>query len=200
MMDEVGKVTEQVIKRLDRDGNPNKAVLASLRNATTITSPQAQPIWPVLMANLYKNQLSSDGAPTPAEVAIYTAIRFYAIYQQSQEQPVHSSADEQGNKRIELFAAFAKLREIPDNRDALDRRVQSVLATINVRSVINSLSHLLKILKASDKMIKIDYAQLAKDLYRLQGNYKQANQVRLHWGEQYFWIEQEKVETKGDQN
>jgi len=200
MMDEIGKVTEQVIKRLDRDGNPNKAVLASLRNATTITSPQAQSVWPVLIPNLYKNQLSSDGMPTPAEVAIYTAIRFYAIYQQSQEQPVHSSADEQGDERIELFAAFAELRKIPDNRDALDRRVQSVLATVNVRSVINSLSHLLKILKASDKTIKIDYAQLAKDLYRLQGNYKQANQVRLFWGEQYFWIEQEKAETKGDQN
>ncbi|KRL49714.1 hypothetical protein FD37_GL002432 [Levilactobacillus spicheri DSM 15429] len=55
----------------------------------------------------------------------------------------------------------------------------------------------MKILKASKRAPQVDYAQLAQDVYGLQQNYQWANQIRLRWGEQYFWQESSNTQTEG---
>ena len=54
MASEVKKAAGQIIRTLYRNGNPDKAVLASLRNAPTITSHRAEMVWPVTMETAYK--------------------------------------------------------------------------------------------------------------------------------------------------
>lgn len=202
MPSEVKRTTDRIIRTLYRDGSPDKAVLASLRNAPTITSHRAEVVWPVIMANLDEDQLShaKDGAPTPEEVAVYTAIRFYAIHQQGNNDSfVYASAFGDESEGETLFGALGKLRGNEDLRVATDRRVQPLLATTNVSSVINSLSHLVSILKSHSKAQQIDYALLAQDLYGLQRSYEQASRVRLRWGQQYYSVKQSK-KSEGENN
>lgn len=191
-----------------RNGNINKAVLASARHAVSMVSPQAQSVWPIMMAELQKPMLSQNGEPTYAEIATYAAVRLYAIHQQSTDTCVYSPSFNQYNNEksegISLFAALASLRQSDDARAALDRRVQLLLATTNVNSVINSLTHLVAILKVSQRTCKIDYARLADDLFHFQMSYEQANRVRLNWGRQYFYSisnsKSRKTQSEGKKN
>jgi len=199
MTTNIRETTGRIITDLYGYGHSNKAVLASLRHATSITSQQAQPVWPVLIANLEEHQLSISGVPTQAEVAVYSAVRLYAIHQQGvNDHCVYASAGDEA-KGMQLFSALANQRSHEDTRVALDRRVRMLLATTNVNSIINSLSHMVSILKASDAKLKIDYSLLALDLYGLQLNHEHANKVRLRWGEQYYWVKKVDTKTEGEQ-
>ncbi|WP_407887801.1 type I-E CRISPR-associated protein Cse2/CasB [Levilactobacillus sp. N40-8-2] len=203
MSNELKTATGRIIQTLYREGHPDKAILAGLRNAPTITSQRAQAVWPILMANLDEYQLSQreDGVPTSEEVAVYTAIRFYAIYQQgNNESPVYAPAWGKDAEGVTLFGALGNLRGNDDLRIATDRRVQPLLATTNVTGVINGLTHLVSILKANSGLQKIDFAALAQDLYWLQGSYEQASRIRLRWGQQYFSVKQADAQTEGEKN
>ncbi|MBQ0837855.1 type I-E CRISPR-associated protein Cse2/CasB [Lactiplantibacillus pentosus] len=194
--------TAAIIKKLYSKGDLKKGILASVRHAPTVDSPQAQALWPLLMRYLTPDMLSSDGQPTAQEVAVYTAVRLYAVHQQSTESFVFGAVkpknDEQPGEP--LFRVLAQLRGSEDTRVALDRRVQPLLATTNVASVINALTHLVSILKATKPSLKIDYAQLAQDLYWFQQNYKQANRIRLQWGEAYYRSTKSTKTTEGKKN
>lgn len=192
------KTTAHIIQQLYGNGNLNKAALAGIRNAASIESPQAQTVWPILMANLDENWLSTTGKPTRAETAIFTAVRLYAIHQQGQTNSVYGpSYDKQEDGGVPLFTALARLRQNPENQVALDRRVQNLLGTTNVASALNSLNHIVPILKQRNSAQKIDYAKLADDLYWYQLGYEQANGVRLVWGQQYYQNLNLKAEIEG---
>lgn len=197
-MGKIEKVTDKVIRSLWRDGNPDKAALSGARGTTSLVNRQAQAVWPVMMANLDKKMLSQDGRPTYAETAVYAGIRFYAIHQQGQSQFVYGSTHgDDEDKGTNLFEALARLRSQPDRQDALDRRVKALLATSNVTSMIQSLSHLISILKSANSTIRIDYALLAQDLYDAQFGIDVANQVHLRWGQQYYWNTKNEKTTEG---
>ncbi|GEO66872.1 type I-E CRISPR-associated protein Cse2/CasB [Levilactobacillus spicheri] len=199
MNQEIRQVTAHALRALYQDGHPNTAALASARSTTSFTSPRAQAVWPVMLASLTPQMLSHQGQPTAAETAVYAAVRLFAIHQQGQSVCAYAPAIHQqddATKGTELFKALAEFRNA-DNQQALDRRVRSVLSTGNVASILNELSHLVKILKASKRAPQVDYAQLAQDVYGLQQNYQWANQIRLRWGEQYFWQESSNTQTEG---
>lgn len=183
----IGSVS-RILSSLYGHGNINKAALAGARHGASMLSAQAQAVWPVMMAELPESKLSWNGEPTYAEIATYAAIRLYAIHQQGTDTCVYASLahDKNSEGGTPLFAALANLRQNEKTRVALDRRVQALLATTNVNSVINSLTHLVAILKAKQPIIQIDYACLANELYYFQMNYESANRIRLEWGQQYF--------------
>jgi CRISPR system Cascade subunit CasB len=198
----IQKVTSQIIHALYRNGDTDKTVLASARSCTSITDRKAQKVWPIMLASLDGNMLSQTGEPTYAEIAVYSAIHFYAIYQQGQEACVYekSGSDVNANGLL-LFQALANLRENVEIKDALDHRVQSILEMTNINSVINELTHVLGILKANgklNKLQKIDFSKLAGDLYRFQLSYEYANEVRLKWGQQYFRATSQLNKSEGD--
>ncbi|RMC41964.1 type I-E CRISPR-associated protein Cse2/CasB [Lactobacillus sp. ESL0236] len=179
-------VTNKIIERLYNNGDLDKATLAALRGASKLTSPKAQKAWPIIMDYLPHKYLSQNGKPTAGEVAVYADIRFYAIFQQGQDKFV-SVKEENSSAGVSFFTALAKLRQDEKVKQALDRRVQVLLATTNIDSVLNSLVHLVEILKSNDnKTLEIDFPMLAQDLYKFQWNYHCANEVRLAWGEEYF--------------
>lgn len=196
------KMTASIIQELYGNGNINRAVLASIRGASSMTSPRAQNVWPIMMEKLDPAMLSRTGKPTRAEIAVYSALRFYAIHQQGKEPLVAGiSGKDETADGIMLFAALANLRKNDDTRTALDRRVQALFGTTNISSVINSITHLVEILKATTPNQKIDYARLAGDLYRYQGSYQQARQVSLAWAQQYYrYIKQPVASAEGEKN
>lgn len=200
MVNEIRNITSSIIQALYGNGNPDKAVLASVRSASSITNQRAQKVWPVLMAKLPEERLSKNGEPTPAEIAIYAAIRFYAIHQQGKEVFVCGDSSKKDSKDgITFFEALASLRRNEDTRAALDRRVQPLLKTTNIAGVLDSLAHLVAILKASDWTQKIDYPRLAQDLFWFQQSFKSASRVQLLWGQQYFRTIKQTTKSEGKQ-
>lgn len=199
---EISKTTDLIIHRLYGAGNQDKASLAALRGAMSLSSPRAQKAWPVLIDNLDEKMLSRNGQPTYAEIAIFTAVHFYAIHQMSEANCVYGrySKDATDDSGVPLFRALNTLRQNEGTKEALDRRVQALLGTTNVDSVIHGAAQLVRILKSNKKLQKVDYAQLAQDLYWFQMSYEQANRIRLKWGQQYFWTKTKKTVTEGEKN
>lgn len=206
-------VTERIIDQIYKNEN-SKAVLAGLRQTKTILSPRAQVLWPFLIANLKNEEccvLSQGGVPTREEVAIYEALRLYAIHQQSVDICVHrscslsriTSTDAASKQEKPLlgkpfFKAFSELRN-DETKKALDRRMRSFLGTTHPKSVFNMLVHLVGILKASEANFQVDYALLASDLYWFQYDYTAASRVRLQWGRDYYSGAAKLVNNEEDQ-
>lgn len=188
---EIEKATERIIRQLYNNGDTDKASLSVLRSAATIDGYRTQKVWPVFLSNLDEKWLSKNGKATREETAIFAAVRMYALHQQASDSCVFSrrnysdKKDEEKNGR-ELFEALNWLKQGTDSHEALDRRVQALLGTNNISATIDQLIHLMQIIKSKKTGIQIDYARLAGDLYRFQLGYRQANEVRLRWGEQYY--------------
>ncbi|KRM72128.1 type I-E CRISPR-associated protein Cse2/CasB [Lacticaseibacillus brantae] len=184
---EVQQVTERIINDLYNFGAPDKATLASVRGAMSITDVRAQAVWPVMMAEMRPEMLSHTGKPTYAETAIYAALRLFAISQQGQSQFAYARAAKASEPQgYTLFQVLAQMRRNESDRTRLDRRIQPLLAVGNVNRVVNELTHLVEIVKGTRQ--PIDFAQLAGDLYSFQMSYESANQVRLRWGQQFFAV------------
>lgn len=196
MVFEIEKATERIIRQLYNNGDTDKASLSALRSAATIDGYRAQKVWPVFLSNLDEQWLSNNGKATREEAAIFAAVRMYALHQQASDACVFSRrnySDKKDEKKKdvekngrELFEALNWLKQGTDSHEALDRRVQALLGTNNYNAVIDQLVHLMQIIKSKKTGIQIDYARLAGDLYKFQFGYRQANEVRLHWGEQYY--------------
>lgn len=186
MKNTIEDITERIIFQLYNQGQIDKAALSSLRRSISITSKQATCIWPLFLTTMDREDLSKDGHPTHAEIAIFTAVRCYAIYQQANEKDVF--APHKGKKKtgLTLFEALSKLRQDNNLQKALDRRVESLLASTEINNVVNGIVHLLEILKSHYKYLQIDYSLLAQDLFRFQFGNASAREVSLTWGEQYF--------------
>lgn len=188
---EIEKATERIIRQLYNNGDTDKASLSALRSATTIDGYRAQKVWPVFLSNLDEKWLSKNGKATREETAIFAAVRMYALHQQASDFCVFSrrnysdKKDDEKNGR-ELFESLNLLKQGTDSHEALDRRVQALLGTNNYNAVIDQLVHFMQIIKSKKTGIQIDYARLAGDLYKFQFGYRQANEVRLRWGEQYY--------------
>lgn len=196
---EIEKATERIIRQLYNNGDTDKASLSALRSAATIDGYRAQKVWPVFLSNLDEKWLSKNGKATREETAIFAAVRLYALHQQALDSCAFSrrdysdKKDDKKNKGKnvekkgrELFEALNWLKQGTDSHEALDRRVQALLGTNNYTAVIDQLVHLMQIIKSKKSGIQIDYARLAGDLYKFQFGYRQANEVRLRWGEQYY--------------
>lgn len=195
MGNEVRKATARIINELWNNGNPNKAILAGLRNSQTINSRQAVIVWPLMFEVMNQQALSRNGRPTKEERAIFTALRCFAVYQQGRDTWLAASAGKDGDGE-QLMVALSRLRQDERTRNSLDRRVQVMLVTNNIDVVINSLAHLTPILKGKAGNQPIDFADLAQDLYNYQSHFGTSNgarRVALKWGQQYFWFNEQKA-------
>ncbi|GFZ26134.1 type I-E CRISPR-associated protein Cse2/CasB [Lactobacillus corticis] len=196
MSSNIGSVTSRIINKLNNDGNRDKASLAALRYASSIDDHKMSTVWPLLFDELDADQLSSNGKPTYSEIAVFAALRGYAIYQQGIDNFVFSTGDDS----LEIFQALGQLRKDEKLRVALDRRVQATLSKMQVNSVINDVIHLISILKSNRKaagLPPINFARFARDIVYYQTSPAASRQVCLKWGEQYFSM---KVETKEETN
>ena len=166
--------------------------MAELRRTRAITDKGAEKIWPLIFSVVPK--LSTNGKPTELETAGYTALHCYAAFQQGNDSfvfgqiPRSKDKEESRENGVSLFTALRKMKINDSNeKKALDRRVTALLATTNISSATNSINHLVSILKGKKMGEKIDFAQLAEDLYNFQWSTKNARFVALKWGKDYYW-------------
>ncbi|MFC6164805.1 type I-E CRISPR-associated protein Cse2/CasB [Lactiplantibacillus dongliensis] len=187
----VESATKNIIKTFYQSENSRKAILAVLKSSATLNNRPVQAIWPILMKNLNERQLSHNGVPSTSEIAVYAGIRFFALYQQGKDQFVD------GSENVAFFKLLSKLRMDKKIQKGLDQRVRAVLSVNDVTSVINGLTNLIGIINGHNEMhnVRIDFACLAQELYWFQLNHKQRVQVRLKWGEQYFYDSHKSTES-----
>lgn len=205
MSTEIVKITNNVIKQIYNGGSLNKGLLSNLRNSTSINDRYATKLWPLIFSEVQNDKiLSNTGKPTPGEIAIYTSLRCYAIMQQGTEEQVFGIINVDENVQS-LFSALSQLNKQMNKNDesartSLDKRVDATLAMANAASVINSILHLVRILHSQNNVenIKINFGQLANDLYFFQMSRSQARKVALRWGQNYYFAYNKNL--KGDKN
>ena len=67
--------------------------------------------------------------------------------------------------------------------------------------MIRSITQLVQIMKSRHRDTKVDYAQLAQDLYYFGLSYEAANRIRLKWGQQYYWqTANDEKKDEGEEN
>lgn len=192
MTKEIKSATAITIKNLWNNGNYDTAVLSALRQSKQINDHHAALAYPILFRYLPTNSLNENGNVTYGETAIFTSLHLFALYQQSEHQKLlykrYNYKDPHSGTT--LMKALSQLRQDDKLQKALDRRVQILLMSNNINSVINSLNHLILILKAkANPKPLIDFADLAQDLYQWQirkGTFIGSRKITLKWGQQYF--------------
>lgn len=188
---EIEKATAKIIEDLFSDGKGHPAELAALRAAASLEAHQAHRIWPLLARYWSAPMIDKRGEITAEILAIYTAVRLYAIYQQGKYNPatrrllpVVGLEDQDGQS---LMAVLAEVRQVEKIRAGLDRRMTHLLAAPNLSFVDNSLVRLIRIVKAQERTFKIDYPAIASDLWFFQKGYASANRIRFKWGSEYYY-------------
>ncbi|WP_251717698.1 type I-E CRISPR-associated protein Cse2/CasB [Lactobacillus agrestimuris] len=195
--------TANIIENLFNDGNVDSASLASFRNSKTMSDPHAEQVWPIIFAytsNLYERNKEKDGIDTivkRGENSIFTALHCYAIYQQGNQDVntfarlvINDDTDSKEQKGIPLFRALNNLQTNNENiRPALNKRVDTLLASTDPNKILDLLPKLVRILKSNlgEQKPKIDFAQLAEDFNHLQIGYESERQICIKWGREYFY-------------
>ncbi|MCI1942740.1 MAG: type I-E CRISPR-associated protein Cse2/CasB [Lactobacillus sp.] len=187
MNQKIARSVASMLVRLDNNDSGSRAMLANLRGCSSITDRKATIVWPLIFENIEMDCLSKNGQPTFAEKAVFSVLKLYAIYRQGSSMDTsYSSSLAKEQPGLTFFGALAELRKNEQIRDALDHRIQAVLASTNYDVAINGMYHLMQILHSHLPNMKIDFAQLASDLYSYQFSFENARSVCLRWGKQYF--------------
>lgn len=99
----------------------------------------------------------------------------------------------QGKGLGNLGASLRALRA-GDATQAADRRFNAMITATTFNELANHLRHLIKLLKSKTEA-KVNYAQLAQDLYWFQLGYQ--SDIRLKWSRDYY---RHYMEGKGEES
>lgn len=162
-----------------------RALLAKLRRGVDHIPGEQPELWAILLDNLPEDMRSVRAEePSRAEWAIHTALTMFAMHQQGRDvkrEPMHQ-AD------VSLGAAAGRLArsqpgDLNENRERVLRRFNQVAAAASMEAVNHYLRAFIQLLHANN--IALDYAMLARDLFRYQFD-DLAKSVRLRWGEDFY--------------
>jgi CRISPR system Cascade subunit CasB len=158
-----------------------QAALAILRGADPADPTTHPEAWP-FVAEASAPELSGSGdEPTPAERARHCALVLYAIHQQSGSQPVHvrgvpfaRAVRQLANKRAGQGEEFDQ---------SVRGRFDQVILAATWRSRAEHLRALVRLMRVEG--IGFDYADLARDLYRL-ARPGSARHARVAWARGFY--------------
>ena len=173
-------------------GSPQgRADLANLRNSMGKNLSQCPEIWPIIFENLPEEFLSRKKDLSDEERAIINSLQLFALHQQGQEKPVNIGKDEGYSN---MGTSLRDLRQ-GDGRLGADRRFNAMLTSSTYEEFIGHLRHLVKILKAKSPQSKVNYGNLASDLYWILRGKK--DDVIISWAREYY---RENRKDKGEED
>ncbi|MGI6159953.1 MAG: type I-E CRISPR-associated protein Cse2/CasB [Limnochordia bacterium] len=192
------QVTEGILSLIagDLQTNSAKAYLARLRQSINQDVHRATDVFPLVFSNIPDEYLGESGELTIGERSIVVALQLFALHQQGGTKHVHEKKDPHAEGvRSNLGTSFHALRT-GDDSQAVDRRFNAMITASSFEELTNHLRHLIKLLKARTDT-KVDYAQLAQDLYWFQMGYQSS--IRLKWSRAYYRQSIEYKEGKSDE-
>lgn len=181
----VYNITASILRRIEqiKDPSAKRALLANIRNSIgrgALNSPTAMAY---LFASLPEELCGTGKDLNFYEKAVLTAVQLYALHQQSNEESVLKLDYIPGEYRQNMGDALRSLRNEDDT--SIDKRFNIMISSDNFSQLENNLRHLIKLLKAKTEA-KVDYAELANDLYWFLKHQKVG--IRIKWGRSYYRI------------
>ncbi|MDO5028610.1 MAG: type I-E CRISPR-associated protein Cse2/CasB [Bacillota bacterium] len=169
-----------------------KANLAKLRNSVGKSLGENPSNFQIIYENMAEELLNPNFKLSKAEEAVITSLQLYAIHQQSKSYSVNEISE---NKGWDNFGNSLSFLRTNDDNTALDNRFNAMITSSTFDELINHLRQLVKLLRSSDKNIKVNYPKLSTDLYKfLNGD---NNTIKLNWARAYYFTK-EKGEEKND--
>lgn len=192
------QVTARILNMITSDLQTSsaKAYLASLRQSVGRDVHLAAGVFPLIFSNIPEEHLGKSGEPTAGERSIILALQLYAVHQQGSGQSVNYPGNSDLAKMVDnIGASFRSLRATEDSQ-AVDRRFNAMITATDFNELANHLRHLIKLVKARTEA-KINYAQLAQDLFWFQLGYESS--IRLKWSRAYYRHYKEGKGEKSDE-
>ncbi len=160
------------------DLGSSKAQLAQLRRGGGKRPGELPELWGIFLRNMPEELMGKEGRPSYAEWAIYTALTLFALHQQGHSEPMHAEGEEN-----RLGRAVKKLAHGEEEEENVRRKFSIAARSDDMEELSYHLKTLVRMLGSND--IKLDYEDLAKDLYRFQFE-NDTDQVRLKWGQDFY--------------
>lgn len=189
----VYSTTNKIIFSLEesKELSKTKATLSNLRNSVGRPSAENLEGIKLLYQFIPEEFYTKYSKLTYEENAILTTLQLYAIHQQSEVDSVNNTEKKDGWDNV--GESIAEIRT-EDNFLSLDRRFNAMITSQSFEELSNHLRQLIKILKGSKDIVKINYPKLSKDLYDFARGYDE--RVRLNWSRAYY----SKNISKGEEN
>lgn len=162
-------------KALEQSGS--KARLAQLRRGIGKKPGELPELWGMFLMDMPEELIGRNGRPSYAEQSVYTTLTLFALHQQGHAELMHAEGDEN-----RLGRAAQKLAH-KDEEENIRRKLSIAAGSDDMTELSYHLKTIVKLLANSD--IKLDYVDLAKDLYWFQFE-DSMDRVRLKWGQDFY--------------
>lgn len=178
-----------------KDTGAQKAVLANLRRGIGHKPGELPALWGVFLGGLSEDLYGKKEEPNAVEWAVYSALTLFAMHQQGHDpavEPMH-------RKKTGFGAAMARLVHNKDDEDRVRRKFNMAATASDMEEESWHIKSAVQLLRTEG--IPLDYAALARDLYRFQ--YPDSREsVQLEWGRDFYrqLDKQTKPDSKEDQN
>lgn len=172
-------------RALEQSGS--KAQLAQLRRGAGKSPGELPELWGVFLKNMPEELMGKDGRPSYAEWAVYTALTLFALHQQGHSEPMHEEGEDN-----RLGRAARNLVHGDEEEENIRKKLSIAARSDDMTELSYHLKTLVRLLGNED--IRLDYADLAIDLYRFQFE-KYADRIRLKWGQDFYRFD--KTEDNG---
>lgn len=177
----VKAITSKILYRLEgtRETSSGKALLAKMRRSVEKPLSETVEIWPFIFETLPEEFIGKD-----EETAIILTLQLYSLHQQGVETSVIYGREKSVDNKVYTFGKSLSILRTEDDKVAVDRRFNTMITATTFKELIYHLRHLLMLLKSKSRETKVDYAQLAEDLYWvLRGS---DENIRLKWARDYY--------------
>lgn len=180
---EVGRYVRKQIALLAKDEKAleqgsSKAHLAQLRRGAGKRPGELPELWGLFLKDMPEKLMGKGGEPSYAEQAVYAALTLFALHQQGHSGPMHGDGEED-----RLGRAARKLVHSEEDEEHIRTRLGIVAKSEDMAELSYHLKTVVRLLGNGD--IKLDYVDLAEDLYWFQFE-AYADRVRLKWGQDFY--------------
>ena len=175
-------------KSLELSGS--KALLAQLRRGIGKKPGELPELWGIFLNSLPEELMSKSSEPSYAEWAIYTALTLFALHQQGHSEPMNSEGEEN-----HLGRAVRKLIHNEDEEENIRLKFSIAACYDDITELSYRLKTIVKLLSNED--IKLDYVDLAEDLFLFQIK-EFDSKIRLKWGQDFYRIIKNDDDRKED--
>lgn len=163
-------------KMLERSNS--RMHLALLRRGIGKKPGEIPELWGMFLCNLPEALMGKDGSPSYAEWAVYTTLTLFALHQQGHQELMNVEGEE-----CRLGRAVQKLVQNEEAEENIRLKLSLVARSDDMTELSYHLKTIVKLLGNSD--IKLDYVDLAEDLYWFQFE-EYADKIRLKWGQDFY--------------
>ncbi len=175
------------------DESATRAQLARLRRGVGKSPLETPEVWELTLLGLDEKLMGKREEPSYAEWAIHIALTLYSVHQQGHDLKTENMYRE--TKEASLGRAIARLVQGEDEEyeKRIVKRFNQMATSEDLKELSVHLRGLVKLMDAKDRLIPLNYPELAQDLYNYQWEDRK-NQVRMKWGRDFYRRPREKEE------